>query len=63
MSRLVRLKNADDRFDLSFWKKVGAEGRFDAAWQMVCDLTKIRPRYGTQQRLRRTVSSLKHREY
>ncbi|MBI2340083.1 MAG: hypothetical protein HYU99_06960 [Deltaproteobacteria bacterium] len=61
MSRLVGLKEADDSFDLEFWKRVGAEGRFAAAWAMVCDLKNWNPRYASQQRLRRTVSSLKYR--
>jgi len=61
MERLVPLKKAGRDFDLKFWKKIGTYGKFEAAWQMVCDLPNWNPRYGTQQRLRRSVASLKLR--
>lgn len=61
MSRLVSLKEADRSFDLLFWKKVGTQGKFEAAWDMVSDLPNWNPRYGNQQRLRRSVASLKLR--
>lgn len=61
MSRLVRLKDADSSFDLKFWKRVGVRGKFEAAWDMVCDLCNWKPGHGPQQRLRRSVASLKLR--
>jgi hypothetical protein len=61
MSRVVRGKFPDRSFDLEFWKKVGTAGKFKAAWEMVLELANWNPRYAVQQRLRRTVSSLKFR--
>ncbi len=61
MSRLVSLQKADSSFDLAFWKKVGPQGKFEAAWDMVRDLVNWNSKYAPQQRLRRTVSLLKQR--
>lgn len=61
MGRIVRLKDADRSFDLKFWRRVGVRGRFEAAWRMVCDLCNWNKNYGPQQRLRRTVATLKLR--
>jgi len=38
MSRLIRRDQQDRAFDIEFWQKVGAQGRFAAAWQMVKDV-------------------------
>ncbi|MBI1870379.1 MAG: hypothetical protein HYS07_04205 [Chlamydiae bacterium] len=62
MSRLVPLKEARRDFDLLFWKRIGTQGKFEAAWNMVCDLANWKPGYAHQQRLRRTVASLKLRK-
>lgn len=62
MSRLVPLKKAGHRFDLDFWEKVGTQGKFEAAWQMVTDLANWHSRYGSQQRLRRSLALLQRRE-
>jgi hypothetical protein len=35
MGRLVLRRDADRSFDLAFWRRIGAEGRFAAMWQMV----------------------------
>lgn len=61
MERLVPLEKADRSFDLEFWHKVGTRGKFEAAWDMVCDLPNWNPRYVPQQRLRRSFSTLKLR--
>lgn len=61
MSRLVKLKDQDRSFDLEFWERVGAQGRFEAAWDMVLDLVNWNKDYGNQQRLRRTDTSLQRR--
>jgi hypothetical protein len=42
MARLVKLKDADRSFDIAFWRRVGAEGRFVAAWQMVEEVSLMR---------------------
>lgn len=62
MARLVPLNKCDGLFDLEFWRRVGVQGRFAAAWQMVCDLYKWNPRYEKQQGLQRTVAVLKPRK-
>lgn len=61
MERLVPIQGHDRTFDLDFWKRVGPQGKFEAAWEMVCDLAQWNSRYATQSRLRRTVESLQRR--
>lgn len=63
MARMVKLSDDTSAFDLEFWDRVGVQGRFAAAWQMVCDLYKLNPKkYGRQQRLQRSVAVLKPRK-
>lgn len=62
MSQLVRLKDADDSFDLAFWNKVGVKGKLEAAWQMVVDLKNWNPKYAPEPRLRKTHTLFKRRE-
>lgn len=61
MSRLVRRDQQDRAFDFDFWQKIGAAGRFAAAWQMVREVNRIRGNNGEQPRLQRSVSVLKRR--
>jgi len=61
MARLVRLRDADRSFDLEFWRRVGAEGRFAAAWQMVKEVAVIRGGDGHQPRLQRSVAKFVRR--
>ena len=61
MERLVRLKDQDRSFDLTFWKRVGVTGRFEAAWHMVCEYVTWKKNHGFKQRLRRSIASLQHR--
>ena len=56
MSRVLRSGEQDDgSFDLEFWRRVGAEGRFAAAWEMVGEVSAIRGDDGHQPRLQRSV--------
>ena len=56
MSRVLRPGQEDDgRFDHEFWRRVGAEGRFAAAWEMVSEVSAIRGGDGHQPRLQRSV--------
>jgi hypothetical protein len=59
MARLIKAVEMDRSFDLAFWKKVGAEGRFSAAWEMVLEVNAIRGKERREPRLRRSVQSLK----
>ena len=62
MSRLVRLEEADDSFDIEFWNRVGTQGKLAAAWQMVQELVYWNPQYAPEPRLRRFHTLLKRRE-
>ena len=43
MTRVLRNGARDDgSFDIEFWRRVGAEGRFAAVWQMACEADAIR---------------------
>jgi hypothetical protein len=61
MTRKVRLDELDRSFDYEFWQRVGAEGRFAAAWQLVRDLTALGKLDDGQLRLRRSAVRLERR--
>ncbi|MFH1654893.1 MAG: hypothetical protein ABIE74_12700 [Pseudomonadota bacterium] len=61
MARLVKLKDADDSFDLEFWQKVGVAGIFAAMWEMVYEYHKSKGDYDRSPRLQRHVEVLKRR--
>ncbi|MFQ5824307.1 MAG: hypothetical protein ACE5JB_09655 [bacterium] len=62
MSRLIKRGEMDRSFDLEFWKKVGAQGRFAAAWQMVKEWLMIRGKDGSQSRLQRSAQNIQRRK-
>lgn len=56
---LARSFEEADQWNLWFWKKVGALGRFSAAWLMLEDYYKMGGRGEFQPRLRRSVQNIK----
>ncbi len=58
MARLVKASEMDRSFDLLFWEKVGAEGRFSAAWEMVSEVQAIRGKDSAEPRLQRSVQNI-----
>jgi len=58
IARLVRAKDVDRSFDLVFWSKIGAEGKFEAAWQMVSEVDAIKGKEVDKPRLQRSVQSI-----
>ena len=58
MARLVKAKDMDRSFDLLFWKGLGAEARFAAAWQMVSEVNAIKGIDIGESRLQRSVQSI-----
>lgn len=62
MVRVLRKGEKDDgAFDLDFWRRVGAEGRFAAAWEMVSEIAAFRGENGDQPRLQRSVLRIHRR--
>ena len=61
MEKLSRLGKGVDDFDFRFWKKVGIQGKFSAAWEMVLDLNNWGKKRVYQPRLQRSVAALKSR--
>jgi hypothetical protein len=61
MSRLVHRDQQDRSFDLEFWEKVGAAGRFEAAWQMLKEVQLIRGQSGELPRMQRNVTRVLRR--
>jgi hypothetical protein len=62
MARVLHPGEQDDgSFDLEFWRRVGAEGRFAAAWDMVGEAAAIRGEDGRQSRLQRSVLRVQRR--
>lgn len=62
MARLISRKQDDRSFDVEFWRRVGAEGRFAAMWQMVKEVLLIRGGDGHVPRLQKNVERLIRRE-
>jgi hypothetical protein len=63
MARVLRNGAQDDRsFDIEFWRRVGADGRFAAAWEMVCQADAIRGVQSAREpRLQRSVLRIERR--
>jgi hypothetical protein len=57
--RTVIVTEMDRSFDQAFWKRVGPEGRFSAAWDMVLEVNAIRGKERREPRLRRSVHAKK----
>ena len=56
MSRVLRNKEADDgSFDLEFWQRIGAEGIFSAAWEMISEFQQFNGNNADEPRLQRSV--------
>ena len=49
---------AAKKFDIEFWKQVGPQARFEAAWGMLGDFFKIRGENAPKLRLRRSVQNI-----
>jgi hypothetical protein len=54
MARLIKARDADCSFDLLFWERVGAEGRFSAAWEMISEVQAVRGKDSDEPRLQRS---------
>lgn len=63
MARVLRNGARDDgSFDIEFWRRVGAEGRFAAAWEMVREADAIRGVQNAREpRLQRSVLRIERR--
>lgn len=63
MFRLGRIDDVEGakEFDRVFWRRVGAQGRFEAMWDMLRTYSFLKGGDGTVPRLRRTVTNLQHR--
>ena len=59
-SRLVKIQDADDRFDLAFWQAQSAEARFSAAWEMVETAWEMKNRSLDELRLQRSAGRFVH---
>ena len=56
MSRVLRNGEKDDgSFDLAFWQRVGDQGIFEAAWEMLGEYRLLRGERGDEPRLQRSV--------
>ena len=63
MARVLRDGAPDDGFfDIEFWRRVGAEGRFAAAWEMVLEAQAMRGvKDAREPRLQRSVLRIERR--
>jgi hypothetical protein len=61
VERLARLSEKRD-FDREFWREAGPQARFEAAWEMVKEVERIRGQVVSEHRLQRTVEHLYRRK-
>jgi hypothetical protein len=59
MARLARTGEADRFFDLVPWMKMGAEKRFEGAWNMVLEVNTIKGKDIDESRLQRHVQNIR----
>ena len=58
MAKLVKANAVDRSFDLEFWRRMGAEERFKAAWQMVMEVNTIKGSDSIESGLQRSVQHI-----
>jgi hypothetical protein len=58
------VKRSQDRgdFDKDFWEKVGPEGRFAAAWEMIVEADLFKGKNASQPRLQRSIQNIQRRK-
>lgn len=61
MVKLARAKEPDMVFSIEFWRRISVQGKFAAAWAMVCDLKNWNPKHGVQQKLQKNNQITKSR--
>lgn len=59
--RLIRRDEDDGSFDREFWRSVGHEARFAAAWEMVAEVERLRGTGCGIPRLQKHVEKLRRR--
>ena len=59
VARLIKATDKDRSFDLAFWKRVGAEGRFSVAWDMVLEAEAIRGEKSRDSRLQKSIEKIR----
>lgn len=60
--KVKRGSGQEDEFDRDFWRKMGHEKKFAAAWEMVNEVALIRGEKDARQpRLQRSVQTIKRR--
>lgn len=62
IERLVRRDEDDGSFDREFWRRLGHEARFAAAWEMTAEVNLIRGKDADESRLQRSVERIQRRE-
>ena len=55
MERKGRIEDLDRSFDVDYWRRLGPEAIFSAAWEMVIQAWKLKGRSADELRLQRTV--------
>jgi hypothetical protein len=59
--RYRKIGDPEDRFDLDFWQKQGAEAIFRAALELVRDAQLVKQGYADEPRLQRTAEHFQRR--
>lgn len=61
-ARLVRRGEAEKEFDREFWRRAGPQARFEAAWEMVLEVYRMRGENADDPPFLRSVAVLKRRK-
>ena len=61
MERLIRRDEDNGEFDREFWRRVGPEKRFAAAWEMVSEAYFFKGQHAGESRLQRSVQHIERR--
>jgi len=56
------LEKLDRSFDLQFWQSQPAQARFDAAWELIVQATKVKGSDVRQLRLQRTIENFQRQK-
>jgi hypothetical protein len=61
MARLGKLGEDDGSFDFEFWRRVGTQGKWIAAWEMVKEFDVIKGGDGHIPRLHKSIHGIERR--
>ena len=62
VERKGKLQDLDRSFDLKFWQSQSSQARFDAMWEMIIHVAKVKGQDVRQLRLQRSVENFQQQQ-